>query len=381
MTVRRSPSLVSKLRDFSRPVTITRVPRCSDSATFSAASRQMLQRRKSVSPSFHSFACRSNVRGVDATVKFATAAPLGVNRSSGSLVMFPPIVMSVSPAMNRSLLFGQPRSAAVEAQHLRPQHRLAELQLPVELLDRGGLRPQIDDGVDPLRLVRELVGQPSPAPHVDLLDAAARVADDREELVERRRDGALFQVGVEDDHQLVAAHKLHLLRTGRPRSVRGRRANASQRRGGQATSGPDGPDGPDGTRWVPGGPCQRGRSGAPCPGTFPTGYPRSVARSRQEVFLMPHSLSMPHVHVPPVERHPLHDAIAVLTLVLGLAAALSGLSPGLHVVGAWVGAAGLAAGLYNQLTCESTPERFLTVTGMGLSFVGVVLGMAHGGWV
>ncbi|HLZ38864.1 MAG TPA: hypothetical protein VKP64_14180 [Mycobacteriales bacterium] len=96
---------------------------------------------------------------------------------------------------------------------------------------------------------------------------------------------------------------------------------------------------------------------------------------------MPHSLSMPHVHVPPVERHPLHDAIAVLTLVLGLVAALSGLSPGLHVIGAWVGAAGLAAGLYNQLTSESTPERFLTVTGMGLSFVGVMLGMAHGGWV
>ena len=80
---------------------------------------------------------------------------------------------------------------------------------------------------------------------------------------------------------------------------------------------------------------------------------------------MPHA---PHVHLPPIERHPLHDA------------ALSGVSPGLHVVGAWVGAAGLVSGLYNQLTSESTPERFLTVTGMGLSFVGVMLGIAHGGW-
>ena len=92
---------------------------------------------------------------------------------------------------------------------------------------------------------------------------------------------------------------------------------------------------------------------------------------------MPHA---PHLHLPPIERHPLHDAIAVLTLVLGLVAALSGVSPGLHVVGAWVGAAGLVSGLYNQLTSESTPERFLTVTGMGLSFVGVMLGIAHGGW-
>jgi hypothetical protein len=37
-----------------------------------------------VSPSFHSPLCRSSVRGVDATVKFATAAPDGVKRSSGS---------------------------------------------------------------------------------------------------------------------------------------------------------------------------------------------------------------------------------------------------------------------------------------------------------
>src|ERR1700733_9002866 len=38
------------------------------------------------------------MRGVDATVKFATAAPDGVNRSSGSAVRFPMTVMMVSPA-------------------------------------------------------------------------------------------------------------------------------------------------------------------------------------------------------------------------------------------------------------------------------------------
>ncbi len=101
MTVRFSPSFVSYERDFSRPVTITRVPRWSDSATFSAASRQMEQRMKRVSPSFHSLDCRSNVRGVDATVKFATAAPEGVNRSSGSAVRLPTMVMVVSPAMGQ----------------------------------------------------------------------------------------------------------------------------------------------------------------------------------------------------------------------------------------------------------------------------------------
>ena len=55
----------------------------------------------SVSPSFQSLVCRSNVRGVDATVKFATAAPEGVNRSSGSAVRLPTMVMVVSPAMGQ----------------------------------------------------------------------------------------------------------------------------------------------------------------------------------------------------------------------------------------------------------------------------------------
>jgi hypothetical protein len=39
------------------------------------------------------------MRGVDATVKFATAAPLGVNRNSGSDVKLPTNVICVSPAM------------------------------------------------------------------------------------------------------------------------------------------------------------------------------------------------------------------------------------------------------------------------------------------
>src|ERR1700761_8015548 len=58
-TVRFSPSRVSKDRCLSRPVTITLAPRVRLSATFSAASRQILQRRNSASPSFHSPLCRS----------------------------------------------------------------------------------------------------------------------------------------------------------------------------------------------------------------------------------------------------------------------------------------------------------------------------------
>ena len=78
---------------------MTLVPLVRDSATFSAASRQIEQRMNSVSPSLNSFAWRSKVRGVEATVKLATAAPDGVKRSSGSPVRFPITVMTVSPAM------------------------------------------------------------------------------------------------------------------------------------------------------------------------------------------------------------------------------------------------------------------------------------------
>ncbi len=78
---------------------MTLAPLVRDSATFSAAWRQMLQRRNSASPSFHSPVWRSKVRGVDATVKFATAAPEGVNRNSGSAVRLPTTVMMVSPAI------------------------------------------------------------------------------------------------------------------------------------------------------------------------------------------------------------------------------------------------------------------------------------------
>src|SRR5215472_6618099 len=97
-TVRFSPSLVSYDRCRSRPDTMTRIPRVSDSATFSAACRHTLHVRKRLSPSFHSPVVLSRNRGVDATRNFATGCPDGVNRSSGSSTRFPAIVIWVSPA-------------------------------------------------------------------------------------------------------------------------------------------------------------------------------------------------------------------------------------------------------------------------------------------
>src|SRR6476469_2461689 len=85
---------------------MTRDPRVRVSATFSAGCRQSEQRRNRASPSFHSPVFLSNERGVLATVKFATAAPVVVNLISGSAVRLPMTVMVVSPAMVVGVLSG-----------------------------------------------------------------------------------------------------------------------------------------------------------------------------------------------------------------------------------------------------------------------------------
>src|SRR4051812_3296229 len=155
---------------------MTAVPRCRDSATFSAAWRQTEQRRKSASPSFHSFVFLSKVRGVEATVKLATAAPLGVKRSSGSAVRLPTTVMTVSPATGSprcslpavcgtSSVWVRPPSreiwrrtsstgegwcegptvelAQLGADDLRAQDRLVEVELAVQLLHDGRLGVEV----------------------------------------------------------------------------------------------------------------------------------------------------------------------------------------------------------------------------------------------
>src|SRR3954452_3732180 len=238
-TVRFSPSRVSYCRERRLPWTTPRSPFCSDSATFSAACRHTEQDRNSASPSFHSLDCLSKVRGVEAMRKLATAAPEGVKRSSGSSTRLPTTVIWVSPAMSGLLVRfdrlghrGPHRGPIVAGDtdkcqrgstggsvgrgphHLGAQHRLVETELAVELLDGVRVRGQVDDGVDALGVLGDLVGQATPAPHVDVLDAAAVLADDVEVLAERRLNRPLLETRVEDDHHFVFTHSgLHLLWT------------------------------------------------------------------------------------------------------------------------------------------------------------------------
>src|SRR5690625_4452429 len=229
MVVRLLPSRSVKERCFRRPCAITRVPFSSDSVTFSAASRQIEQRRNRASPSLHSFACRSNMRGVDAMVNDATAIPDCVKRSSGSAVRLPITVMTVSFAMGAPVLLvyggmqvghryrvvrgggrcyceaptkerhgrrpvearGLSGSLLVEAHQLGAHHGLVEAELTVELLGGLGLRGEGQDDVDALGLLVDLVGELPLAPDVDVVDGAALGRDDLDELLEGPADGPL----------------------------------------------------------------------------------------------------------------------------------------------------------------------------------------------
>ena len=138
-------------------------------------------------------------------MKFATAAPRGVKRSSGSSVEVADdgddgvaCHAARSRRPGRACVSGR-RTLVRSTASLRLSWRSSSLTV-------AGLGGQVDDGVDALGLLVDLVRQPAAAPDVDLLHRAAVRADDVEELVERRGDGALLEVGVEDDHEFVVTH-------------------------------------------------------------------------------------------------------------------------------------------------------------------------------
>src|ERR1700728_4515537 len=213
---------------------MTRMPRCSDSATFSAACRQTLHVRKRLSPSFHSLVALSRMRGVEAIRKVATGWPDAVNRSSGSATRLPTTVIGVSPAAIVALQVDSRTSGGLSAvlgpQDLGAQHALVEVELTVELLDGRRLGVQVDDGVDAFRLLVDRVGEATLPPDVELADLAAVIGHDLEKPLERRLDRALLEVRVEDDHDFVVAHARSSSGLTRSRSFRDRRVRTTGRR-------------------------------------------------------------------------------------------------------------------------------------------------------
>lgn len=88
----------------------------------------------------------------------------------------------------------------------------------------------------------------------------------------------------------------------------------------------------------------------------------------------------PHLLNTDGQRHPLENSLAVFTLVTGVIAFAAGWVVSLHLMATVVGGLSLLVGLYAQLISATRPERMIIVTGLVAGFVGVALGLGHGGF-
>ena len=95
-----------------------------------------------------------------------------------------------------------------------------------------------------------------------------------------------------------------------------------------------------------------------------------------------------HVTLNPAGRHMALNALAVVTIVLGLLSFVLGMivrnepsaSAALHVTATVTGGVSILLGLYIQMVSATRTERIVVVTGMIAGFVGASLGLAHGGF-
>jgi uncharacterized membrane protein len=101
-----------------------------------------------------------------------------------------------------------------------------------------------------------------------------------------------------------------------------------------------------------------------------------------------------HAHLPHItlnsdrQPHPMLNALTIFTLVAGLVSFVLGLivrnAPltglGWAIVTAASGLAALLVGLYTQMISATREQRVLIVTGIIAGFVGLALGLAHGGF-
>lgn len=79
------------------------------------------------------------------------------------------------------------------------------------------------------------------------------------------------------------------------------------------------------------------------------------------------------------KSHPLENTGAAITAILGAVAAVCAFFPSMHLLGSWSGLVGMGTGLWAQMISATTAERFVIITGVVLSGIGLLFGLAHGG--
>jgi hypothetical protein len=80
------------------------------------------------------------------------------------------------------------------------------------------------------------------------------------------------------------------------------------------------------------------------------------------------------------KRHPVQLGLTAFTLLAGLVAFVVGLIVRLHLPATVLGVATLVVGLYTQMISATRSQRILLMAGVVPAFVGVCLGIAHGGF-
>jgi uncharacterized membrane protein len=88
------------------------------------------------------------------------------------------------------------------------------------------------------------------------------------------------------------------------------------------------------------------------------------------------------------QPHPVENAMAVAILVVGLAVFVIGMiirnvptaPSALHVIATIGGLFSLLVGLYAQMVSSTREQRVLIVAGIIAGFVGLALGLSHGGF-
>jgi hypothetical protein len=80
------------------------------------------------------------------------------------------------------------------------------------------------------------------------------------------------------------------------------------------------------------------------------------------------------------KRHPLLNSLTIFTFLAGLAAFVTGLIVHLHLLATVIGLVSFGIGLGAQLYSATREERVFIVAGLVAGFIGMGLGIAHGGF-
>jgi hypothetical protein len=81
------------------------------------------------------------------------------------------------------------------------------------------------------------------------------------------------------------------------------------------------------------------------------------------------------------QRHPAINLAAGYSVVAGVTSTVLGLLSAAHIVGSVLGVSAFLIGLGAQMASVTTYQRCVIVTGITAAFVGMGLGIAHGGFM